>query len=192
MSPLSQWRGRRWWIACLLAFSPACSNPHPHERINQPPQGDTDRASTMSDFFVYMSDNALMAERLVTDLHFVPQSDQLNGLGETRLGRYGELMKDDGGMLHYLPSTTDEDLIARRLETIRNYLHEIMGEAEGVDGVAVETGMAQVTAPDSRDLILVRLGGQQGYLIATYGYAGRVPLERPMYVGVGAAAGTGR
>lgn len=192
MSSLTRWRGRRSWVACFFILTPACSNPHPHERVNQPPQGDTDRTSSISDFYVYMSDNALMAERLVTDLHFLPQSDQLSGLGETRLGRYTELMKHDGGMLHYLPSTADEDLIARRLETIRSYLHECMGDAEGVDGINVNTGLAEATAPDARNLILVRLGGEQGYLVGTFGYAGRIPLERPMYVGAGAAAPSGR
>ena len=53
----------------------------PVERLNAPPQGQTDRPSQLQEDYVRMADNAMLADRSMSAVHFVPGTNELNSLG---------------------------------------------------------------------------------------------------------------
>ncbi|HOW19883.1 MAG TPA: hypothetical protein PLC79_12685, partial [Phycisphaerae bacterium] len=86
----------------------------PPQRLNAPPQGWSSRQAAMQEHYVYMTDNALLAEMDVTDVHFTPHSAALNSLGARRLDRYAALLKESGGELKYDTQLTDAKLVEAR------------------------------------------------------------------------------
>ena len=81
------------FAACVGACGPAA------ERLNSPPQGWSSRQAAMQEHYVHMVDNAMLAARNVSDVHFVPHTGVLNALGARRLDRYAALLKEYGGRL---------------------------------------------------------------------------------------------
>ena len=71
-----------------------------------------------------MTDNALLADMTVNDSHFLPHRVLLNDLGVQRLNRLASLMDSYGGTIRFNTELTAEDLIARRVEVIVDYLAE--------------------------------------------------------------------
>jgi hypothetical protein len=119
------------------------------ERLNAPPQGDTSRPSALQKNFSYMTDNAMLLDSSVADIHFEPHVAELSGLGVTRLTRMGELLSASGGIIRYETSSTDSELIEARLETVRTFLASSGFDTEKI---TVEAGMARsqtMTAPDA-------------------------------------------
>jgi hypothetical protein len=114
--------------------------PHPHERLNTPPQGANDVPSEHQASFAYMHDNAMLMEMCLRDMHFVPHQSMLSGLGEARLDRYAELLAECGGTLHYEHATLDKDLIQARLDSARRYLEE--RHDNGALAITVEVGLS--------------------------------------------------
>jgi hypothetical protein len=96
----------------------------PGERLNAPPHGRVHETSDLQGTFYYMSDNALLADMTVNDMHFLPHRAALNDLGERRLMRLAALMEAYGGTLRFNTDLTDEDLIAQRMNTIMDFLIE--------------------------------------------------------------------
>lgn len=123
----------------------------PPQRLNAPPQGWSSRQAAMQEHYVYMTDNALLAEMDVTDVHFTPHSAALNSLGARRLDRYAALLKESGGELKYDTQLTDAKLVEARLASVREYLTAagadltkltvVRGPA-GVDGMSAEEAIA--------------------------------------------------
>jgi hypothetical protein len=56
------------------------------------------------------------------DMHFLPHRAQLNDLGTRRLSRLVSLMDAYGGTIRLNTELTDKDLIARRSDTIMDFL----------------------------------------------------------------------
>jgi hypothetical protein len=127
-------------MAGALLLAAGCAEPS--ERLNSPPQGWTERQAELQQHFVYMVDNAMLAEMAISDVHFYPHREPLNALGARRLDRYAELLKQYGGTLHYDTTLTDTALVEGRIENVRKYL-----DAAGVDleKVTVELGPVQTT-----------------------------------------------
>lgn len=107
----------------LLGLSTGCNSPH--ERMNAPPHGTTEKTSEMQGTFVYMSDNAMLADMSVTDSHFLPHRPQLSTLGEQRVARLAELMNAYGGVIRLSSASADRDLLAKRKEALIKYLAEM-------------------------------------------------------------------
>lgn len=124
------------------------------ERLNSPPQGASERPHEMQDTYVYMHDNAMLAEMSMSPTHFVPNRPDLNALGLRRLMRYAELLKEFGGTLNYDGVDDPEALSKERMERI----HAFLAEA-GVDpnsfkvglGLAGGTGMRGTEGSGIRD-----------------------------------------
>lgn len=148
----------------LLAFTLAiglavtgCNSPAP--RLNAPPHGAAETVSTLQGTFTYMTDNALLEDMSMSDIHFRPHRAQLNQLGEQRLSRLASLMEAYGGDIRFSTNLEDEELIDQRMQNILDFLTEA-----GLDTTTdtVQRGMAGGRGIDSRDVILIKLN-EAGY-----------------------------
>lgn len=159
-------QNRHWKVISVLILTgmllAGCHDPP--SRLNAPPQGWSSRQADMQEHFVYMTDNAMLAEMSVSDVHFVPHQDVLNSLGARRLDRYACLLKDMGGTLNYDTTLYEQDMIEKRMENIRRYL-DAAGAGEDVIKVAcgaVRTeGMTAQEAMLARDNVAVKSSCKQ-------------------------------
>jgi hypothetical protein len=112
----------------MIFLAVGCNQPS--ERLNAPPQGVCDYPSPLQESFVYMVDNEMLEDLSLADIHFVPHTTELNGLGARRLNRYAKLLQVYGGSIRYATSMTDDRLVDQRMTSIRDYL--------GTTGIAAE------------------------------------------------------
>ncbi len=147
------YRGAVWLSAFGVAFAIAGCDKR-HERLNAPPQGDSNRPHEMGKNFIYMNDNAMLHDSSVADIHFEPHTAELSGLGIRTLMRMGELLSISGGTIRYETSSTDEFMITGRLNSVREFLN-----AAGFDtaNINVEAGMARSSGVDANHAIEVKL-----------------------------------
>lgn len=130
------------WATIASLFSAAlllagCEGPP--ERLNAPPQGQSDQPSALQDNYVRMVDNALLNERSMSPVHFVPGSVELNASGARRLKRYATLLKVYGGELNYDGVDDPPALAEQRVLQIRDFL---TAEGVGPDQVTVAVAVA--------------------------------------------------
>ena len=109
-------------VAGVLALLTGCNAPD--KRLNAPPHGRAEETSDLQGTFTYMTDNALLADMVVSDQHFLPHRAVLNDLGTLRLSRLASLMEAYGGAVRYSTDETDEALVRARLRTIVDFLAE--------------------------------------------------------------------
>jgi hypothetical protein len=129
-----------------------CDHTRP-ERLNAPPQGQTDQPSQLQEHFVPMVDNALLSEMSMSSVHFVPNSPELNALGVRRLTRYAEILDVYGGTLKYDGTDPDRELRQSRVHRIEEFLLACglgVGEFDVEEGLAGGTGMDATEASDVR------------------------------------------
>jgi hypothetical protein len=119
-------------VALLLG----CEGPGP--RLNAPPHGQADEVSSMRDMYDFMTDNALLADMSVSDVHFLPHRPLLSSLGEERLTRLSALLEMYGGAIRFGSNERDARLVAARTQTIADYLR-----SKGVD-VTADTVSAEL------------------------------------------------
>lgn len=127
----------------------------PPQRLNAPPQGQSDVPSDLQDNYVRMGDNALLNERSMSPVHFVSGSGELNSLGVRRLKRYATLLKVYGGELHYDGIEDKPELADQRVYQIQQYL---LASGVGPDFVAVSVGCAGGSGMNAAESGDVRLG----------------------------------
>ncbi len=120
-------RAYRFAAAASVFALAGCAN-HPQPRVNAPPHGVQERPHPMAELYTQMTDNALLADMSVSDVHFLPHRAQLSPLGQQRLARLAELIRACGGQVRFSTDSEDTELVQRRLKQIRRFL----GEA-GVD-----------------------------------------------------------
>lgn len=70
----------------------------------------------------YMSDNAMLSDMSVAEIHFVPHTAELSGTGAARLDRLAPLLDTYGGTVRYETFSPDDALVAQRIEHVREYL----------------------------------------------------------------------
>ena len=87
----------------------------------------------------YMRDNAVLRDMSVADIHFIPHSAELSGVGEIRLSRMARLLNTYGGTVHYETLADNEAMIKQRLAHVREYL-ALSGC--NMERVVITTGMA--------------------------------------------------
>ncbi|HSW46629.1 MAG TPA: hypothetical protein VLM89_13785 [Phycisphaerae bacterium] len=138
-------------VCSLCVLGAGCSKPT--ERLNSPPQGHTDYPNQLQEPFVYMTDNAMLADMSMSSAHFVPHQTELNSLGMRRLKRFAQILKLYGGTLRYDGVTDQEKLAADRIGQIKQVLI-----AEGVesDRCKVERGLAGGEGMNAKEAILIR------------------------------------
>lgn len=72
--------------------------------------------------FVYMGDNAILKDMSVADIHFIAHTSEISGVGQVRLDRMAHLLNTYGGTVRYETDLADEDLLAQRIDHVREYL----------------------------------------------------------------------
>jgi hypothetical protein len=153
-------------IGVVLIALVAMGCNQPTERLNAPPQGPSQHPHQLQGPMAHEVDNALMYDLSVADIHFVPHTTQLSGLGVRRLNRYAELLAPYGGTIHLETTETDETLIADRIETVTTFLAKA-----GLDMAQVEVkpGLTQGRGVPGEDALLIL---DQGTVDETTGYSG--------------------
>ncbi|MCG8408225.1 MAG: hypothetical protein MI923_23745 [Phycisphaerales bacterium] len=113
-------------VGLLTLAGVGCNRPEGLGRLNAPPQGDSDDPHDMSEYFSYHSDQGALSDLSITDIHFVPHSDELSGVGEAKLEQYAGLLATRGGTLHYETSLPDLELIDARIAVANEFLAEVI------------------------------------------------------------------
>ncbi len=122
----------------LLFFLTGCPEPS-KGRINAPPQGHSAIRSDMGDNSVYMTDNALLKDMSVSDVHFWPRHAELNATGARRLNRMAKLLKIYGGTVFYSGVEDEESFAEERIQVIKEYL---LAQGAKADQFCVRRGLA--------------------------------------------------
>jgi hypothetical protein len=113
----------------------------------------------------HMADNATLHDMSVVDFHFVPHTSELSGTGVARLERMAALLDAYGGTVRYETSLADDDLIALRLDHVREYLSLAgcnMSRVEVRTGLSGGRGMAASDALRGYDGMITPQQEQQG------------------------------
>ena len=97
----------------------------------------------------YMVDNAMQHDMSLADIHFVPHTAELSGTGIVRLDRMAVLLDTYGGMVRYDTVLTDEALVLKRLEHVRDYLATTGCDVDRVKFQAAITGGRGMPADDA-------------------------------------------
>lgn len=127
-------------MCCAAALSATACAPEPYTRLNAPPQGEGDSRPVWADYYTYHNDQAMLADMSIADLHFVPHSTELSGVGQARLERYAELLAGRGGTLYYDTAIEDETLLASRIDTARQFLAQAIPGQQRVELVVGPPG----------------------------------------------------
>jgi len=135
---------------CVLAGM-GCTNPS--ERLNAPPQGHTDRPNKLQEPFVYMTDNAMLADMSMSTVHFVPHQAELNANGVRRLKRYAQILKIYGGTLRYDGVSDAAGLVQGRMEQIKEFL---LAQGLESDRVQIKKALAGGEGMNASEAIAVR------------------------------------
>ena len=69
--------------------------------------------------FTHMVDNAILRDMSLADFHFIPHSSELSGTGAARLERMAKLLNVYGGTVNYVARETDQKIITKRLDHVR-------------------------------------------------------------------------
>ncbi len=144
-------------LGALIVAAAGCNEPT--ERLNAPPQGAAKYPSKMQDAFVYMVDNAMLEDLSLADVHFVPHTVELNGLGAKRLERYAKLLTVYGGAIRYATDMTDEPIVERRLASIRSYLATTGIETDRIKVVKEMPGGVGMPAEEAIAAKAANIGG---------------------------------
>lgn len=94
----------------------------PVSRLNAPPHGTTERPSPMQAEYTQMTDNALLEDMSISDVHFLPHRAFLTNLGEQRLTRLAALMEAYGGTIRFSTDLQDDQLVEARVAQILEFL----------------------------------------------------------------------
>lgn len=120
-----------------------------YTRLNAPPQGEAPAHPEWVAYYEHHNDQGMLADMSIADIHFVPHSSCLSGVGKVRLERYAELLSADGGTLHYDTLLTDNTLVDARLKVAKDFLAEAAPGTRPIDvlvGIAGGRGMSNKEA----------------------------------------------
>ena len=107
----------------------------------------------MEERLTAMVDNGMLHDMAMAEIHFVPNTTELNTLGEQRLERYARLLSDSGGTLSFQSSTTDREFNEARIASISRFLTET-GIAQ--ERIVAQVGLRQSEGMGAEEAIQVR------------------------------------
>ena len=138
--------------AISLVVLAACATPGP--RLNAPPHGTAEKISDLQGTFVYMHDNALLADMTVSNRHFLPRRALLTNLGEQRLRRLVSLIEAYGGTIRFNSDLEDQELIKKRMAVVVQFLADA-----GIDTTAeiLREDLPGGSGMDAREVILIKV-----------------------------------
>lgn len=125
-------------VATLPVAAAACNDLHTTTDLQTSRMDDSHRA--YGAHLTHMVDNAILHDMSVADIHFIPHTGELSGVGEVRLNRLAKLLNTYGGTLRYETLLDDEALIKQRLDHAREYLALTGCDMERVQVVAMISG----------------------------------------------------
>ena len=128
----------RLFVVSVLVIAGTACNKHQSSSDMQLERMNATRANYGS-HFTYMRDNAVLRDMSVADIHFIPHSAELSGVGEVRLSRMARLLNTYGGTVRYETLADNEAMIKQRLAHVREYLALSGCNMERVE---ITTGMA--------------------------------------------------
>ncbi|MCK4658483.1 MAG: hypothetical protein KAV82_03085 [Phycisphaerae bacterium] len=148
----------RRWVRCLtIGFVFTCLGCQgPTERLNAPPQGYSNNSNEMQKYYTVMVDNAMLHDMCIADIHFVPHTAEINGLGTWRLQSYSRLLHDHGGTIHFETVSNEEELTDLRLRNVSDFL-----ASTGLDMtmVTVKEGLPRGRATEADEAIRIKQEG---------------------------------
>ena len=145
---------RRWWQGGSIAVGVIAMI-----GCNSPPQGEaavvtaTPGPTTFDVPFIYMKDSAMQHQASISDLHFVPHTTELNGLGVAYLDRLTKLHAPYGGTVRYATTSTDEDFVATRLAHLSDYLEAAGADMSRINVVAAMPGGRGMRADEALSIL---------------------------------------
>lgn len=141
-------------VLVALGWVLGCAQPEA-PRLNAPPQGAGNEKPDWATIYTYHNDQGLMADRSIADIHFIPGTADLSGVGVVRLERYAELMATRGGTLHYDAQIQDQELIDARLKTAQAFLAQVVPSSNPIHivcGMPGGRGMSAVESKGGKDV----------------------------------------
>ena len=113
-------------LAALLLVAGGCRDENGERKIKTT----TEMASEKMDeskcrgipAFLDMSDNAILQDMSLADIHFVAHTSEISGTGAARLDRMAALLETYGGKVHYETYEDDAALVQQRLAHVTEYI----------------------------------------------------------------------
>ena len=125
-------------VAMLPAAAAACNKLQTTTDLHTSRMDDSRQA--YGAHLTYMVDNAMLHDMSVADIHFIPHTGEISGVGEVRLNRLARLLNTYGGTLRYETLLDDGALVKQRLEHTREYLALTGCDMERVQVVVMMSG----------------------------------------------------
>lgn len=139
-------------VVVLCVACGACQKPD--ARLNAPPQGTAAEKSPMQAEYTQMIVNALLADMVVTDNHFLAQRATLNSLGQEQLIKLAVLLQDFGGTVRFSTNETDKALVAARTKQILTFLSD---QGVKTDSSVLVQDMPGGRGMDATEAILIKV-----------------------------------
>jgi len=124
--------------APLLVAVVGCQKPQTATQIQLARMDESKR--TFGKQFDQMVDNAILRDMSVADIHFIPHTNELSGIGVARLDRLARLLQVYGGTVRYETLIVDEKLIEQRLDHVKEYLSLAGCDMDRVDFAPMMSG----------------------------------------------------
>ena len=100
-----------------------------------------------------MADNARLWDMSIADVHFVPHTTELSNTGAELLERIAPYLNTYGGTIRYETYATDEDLVATRMEHVREFLTTTQCDMERVEIKAMMAGGRMINAAKAIEIV---------------------------------------
>ena len=115
---------RRFMVALMLsAATVSCNSGDGHRSPSDVHMDKMDQSkASFGSYFTHMTDNAMLSDMSLADMHFIPHTNELSGLGEVRIDRMAKLLSVYGGTVRYATELGDEAIIEQRMQHVREYL----------------------------------------------------------------------
>lgn len=163
----------------LVVFA-GCNEPN--QRLNAPPHGEPYQTADSQGTYVYMMDNAMLADMSLTDAHFLPHRAMLNNMGVERLSRMAQLIQAYGGTVRMNTDECEESLMNQRMQTVREFLTEAGVPASAQAVVCDMPGGAGMSATES-----MTIRANEGTYKSKAGGAGNAPPQNSSSGGSGSS-----
>ena len=129
-------------LAALVSIPLACSDMRNSTSIQVDQMHESREA--YGDHFRYMVDNAILSDMSLADLHFIPHTNELSGVGAVRLERMARLLNTYGGKIRYETGLSDDAMLAARTAHVREFL--------ALSGCEIENVEIAIMAPGGRGM----------------------------------------
>lgn len=143
--------------AMIALVTTACQAP-----IQERVEVMADEPTSVATAFRNMGDNARSRNLAIADVHFVPHTSEVSGLGEAALERFAPWLETYGYVLRYETNLTDEELVVKRIAHAREYLALIGCDVDRIRITPMMSGGRMMTAVDAIRIMKSKRGAAAG------------------------------